>query len=701
MEMEILKKQNGRYCLLDAEGETIGSPLTGKDFAAIERVHGNSNYYRLWKNELCFYLLYANDTETNFIGGSFPQCFKDIKHYSEVTGSFAVYRSDTDSVYLLYEDSSQISDVFLEIGEECDDEHRSRPVKYILNGERWCFFYSKERKFAWRKEKGYCLPKEMSLHKNFPNSYYSVLGEDGYSELAFYDANAIKGDKNGKYHYFKWFTNPNYRFVSIERSGAYLLCESVGHFYYVFNTNSHERSPLCSSIAKPIIGKGYMIISDGDHQQIFINKSIIENHRWRENCPLIVKNDYVFCQNGENDTWRIYRLKNGDNVYTGWKNIQLEKLNNGEIKLWVDTNDVLHLERSLDDIIPACQKWLNEMRRKLPQRAQTPTLLTPRGDQTTSLRPSEAKTDTLVEKEVQSTSPSAVISDNLPDHIDFIVAQKNVKTVNNAGTFIFSNRQHKQFQINDIILWYDISSCRLYVTKYRRVRTYQVLFTKESVNSPYLAENISTRFTRVDMKGISEENLIDKLLSLFGDNIPDEATLKKQKINIFLSGMGFDDLQIRSAIQALYPQTETKEVQVQQTPNQISFMFKDQSYSLGINDIWPVDNPFYRQKFLPKKDYIAILADDNFNEKSSNEDADYDLIGQGNDSRFDQGFGSPANKDIKDGIKRIFLFKNIDGCTIFFDEVKYIDHSFVPEDEFDAKSRKLLKFNLRSLIRKA
>ena len=201
--------------------------------------------------------------------------------------------------------------------------------------------------------------------------------------------------------------------------------------------------------------------------------------------------------------------------------------------------------------------------------------------------------------------------------------------------------------------------------------------------------------------GISEENLIDKLLSLFGDNIPDEATLKKQKINIFLSGMGFDDLQIRSAIQALYPQTETKEVQVQQTPNQISFMFKDQSYSLGINDIWPVDNPFYRQKFLPKKDYIAILADDNFNEKSSNEDADYDLIGQGNDSRFDQGFGSPANKDIKDGIKRIFLFKNIDGCTIFFDEVKYIDHSFVPEDEFDAKSRKLLKFNLRSLIRKA
>ena len=697
--MEILKKQNNRYCLLDDEGEIVGNRHTGKDFAEIKRINDQSNYYCLWKNDACFYLLYVKE-DMLFIGDSYPHCFKEIRNYSEVTGSFAAYKSDSDNAYLLYEDSPKIQGVFLEIGEECDDVHRSRPVRYVYKRERWCFFRTREKSYAWRKEYGYPLPKGMVLHRSFPNSYFSVLNEDGFSELGFYDGNRCSGKlANGNIFFFNWYSNPNYRFVSIELDGFYLICKSVGHFYYVFNTNTHDITPLCSSITKPIIGKGYIIIFDGDHYQIFMNHRTVENRRWKENCQLFVEGDYVFCQNGDNSTWKIYWLKNGDEVYTGWRNIRLEKQEYGKVRLLVDTNDIIQLERSIGDIASTHLRLMNIMRQALPQRPEPPVALPPQytqqlSDVSASLF--QNKTTTQEGKEVV-VSTNEVTNINLPDHIDFIVALKKVKTVKNEGKFIDSNRQHKQFNINDIILWYDLSSFRLYVTKYKRIRTYQVLFTKDNVTESILSDNIPSSFTRVNLKGLNENNLTDKLLSLYEDKISDEVGINKQKINLFLSGMGFDEQSIRNAIEVLYPNA-TNEI-VQETQRRVNFNYKDKEYSLCPNDIWAVDNPFYRQKYLQKSDYIAILIGDNFTEYSSDEVANYELIGQGNDKRFDQGFGTPVNKDIRDHQKRVLLFKEVDGCFVFFDEVESVSYSVVLEDVYDKDSRKLIKFHLRSLIR--
>lgn len=697
--MEILKKQNNRYCLLDEEGEIVGNRHTGKDFTDIKRINDQSNYYCLWKNDVCFYLLYVKEN-TVFIGGSYPQCFKEIRNYSEVTGSFAAYKSDSDHAYLLYEDSPQIQGVFLEIGEECDDNHRSRPVRYVYERERWCFFHTREKTFAWRKEYGYPLPKGMALHKSFPNSYFSVLNEDGFSELGFYDANRGEGKRTfGKNYYFNWFSNPNYRFESIELNGYHLICKSVGHFYYVFSTNTHDITPLCSSITKPVIGKGYIIISDGDHQQIFMNHKMVENRRWSENCQLFVEGDYVFCQNGDNNTWKIYWLKNGEDVYTGWRNIKVEKKENGEIRLLVDTNDIIQLERTIVDIASTYQRWMNKMRQALPKRPESPIVFPPQNsqqisDDTVSL--SQDNTDAEGRKEVVVSTNSPTGS-SFPDHIDFIVALKKVKTVKDDGKFIDSNRQHKQFNINDIILWYDLSSFRLYVTKYKRIRTYQVLFTKENVTESILIDNIPSSFTRVDLKDFNENNLIEKLLSLYEVKISDEVSINKQKINLFLSGMGFDEQRIQNAIEVLYPKVN-KDI-VQETQRRVNFNFKDKEYSLCPNDIWAVDNPFYRHKYLQKADYIAILIGDNFTEHSSDKAANYELIGQGSDKRFDQDFGTPVNKDIRDHLKRVLLFKEVDGCFVFFDEVESVGYSVVLEDVYDKDSRKLIKFHLRSLIR--
>lgn len=694
MIMKIERNNNGKYRLLDDEGEPIGNSSTGKEFETIEKINDQSNYYCLWKNDVCFYLLHVDERNARFVGGAYAWGFNKITNYSDMTGSFAAYRSDAELAVLLYEDFYKVPDAFLEIGEECDNEFRSRPVKYTYNGIRWCFFQTKQKQFAWRKEYGYIMPDEgMSLYQLFPNSYYSVLNEDGYSTLAFYNPNENRGDKS---FYFKQSYNHNYKFKSIKCVGKYIICESIGHFFYVFNTRAYEKVPLCSSISKPIIGKGYIVLSDGDHHQIFKNDRIIENDRWSKDCQLKVKDDYVFCQNGKNNTWKIYWLKNGKEIYTGWKNIYIDNLNDDNIKIIVDTNDITQLERASTDILPEHQRWLESLCISQPQRKEiihqtTPSIQGENGVSKTS--------DSLIQPEYNSEqdfikekkSAHIINDERLPDHIDFIVAMDSVKTIKNEGKYIDCDRKCDVFKIGDVILWYDKSACLLYVTIYRQYRTHKILITKESV----LNKDYPTIFTSVSIKNVNEQNLIDKLHFVLKDKVTEIVNVNKQKIRIYLTGMGFNDSQVKKAIDALYP-TSLKETAID---NSSHFTFNEKDYSLKPNDIWNVENPFFRQKYLLKKEFVAILIEKNFIEYSSEESIDYELKGQGNDKRFDQDFITPVNRSIRDNTKRILLFKKIDNCLLFFDEVKCVSYAVVSEDGYDINSRKIIKFYLRSLIK--
>lgn len=691
--MRIERNNNGRYCLLDSDGEPKGNKYTGLDFEKIEKINDHSNYYCLWKNDVCFYLLHTNNDTSRFVGGCYPYGFKEIRHYSDVTQSFVAYRSDFERAHLLYEDFYQVSDVFIEVGEECDNEFRSRPVKYTDKGQLWCFFQTKLRKFAWNKGSGYEMPAEgLSLHQYFPNSYYSVQNEDGYFTLAFYNKDEKKYER--RFHYFKWSDNRNYKFKSIESVGKYLICESVGKFYYVFNTKTYKRVPLCSSISKPIIGKGYIILSSGDHYQIFKNDRIIENDWWRENCRLIVEDNYVFCQNGEKQSWKIYWLKNGKEVYTGWQNIHIENKSDG-IQLIVDTGDILHLERMIQDILSEHQRWLDMLCLARPQTnnniLQIPSV--EKENDFSNITDSSQREDFSQQDNNTEKSYGIKIKDQqLPDHIDFIVALNSVRTIKNEGKYIDCSRKCDKLKSGDVILWYDKSKCCLYVTIYRMFRIYKVLFIKESV----LDKDFPIKFTPVSIINVNEQNLIDKLYAVLNDKETEIVNVNKQKIKIFLAGMGFNALQVNNALDALYPESTEKK---SDNDKSCQFSFKDKSYSLKPNDIWDVDNPFFRQKYLPKKDFIAVLIGRNHFGNSSLESIDYELVGQGSDKRFDQDFNTPVNKAIRDNTKRILLFKKSDNCLVFFDEVECINYAILPEDVYEVNSRKIIKFYLRSLIK--
>ena len=136
-----------------------GESLTG--FHKIERVADNSNYYCLWPTSEYFYLYHIIKRKfaLNCNAITDANTFVKIEHYSEITGSFIVYRKDEVYAHIIFEDGYVESTTFSFIGEETDG---ARPVKTCSG--RWFFYDTRKRKcLHLTGSKGYqidgCLEK--------------------------------------------------------------------------------------------------------------------------------------------------------------------------------------------------------------------------------------------------------------------------------------------------------------------------------------------------------------------------------------------------------------------------------------------------------------------------------------------------------------------------------------------------------------
>lgn len=693
-----IKIINGHYWLYDC-----GEPVVKSEFVKINRLNDNSNYYCLWPNDKCFYLYHIN---RGYIGGTSKYTFNEIRHYSEITHSFAAYRSDVERAHLLFEDGFMTPDAFLKIGVECDDEYRSRPVKYTYKEERWCFYKTTKRVFAWPKEKGYKLSSDWSLAKRYPHSFYSIYHRDDFYELAFYDENR-NGDN--KYYYFDAYKNPNYQFSSISLCGKYLVCKSKTNLYFVFEPKEKEkeRYPLCSSISEPHLENGHIIISNGKNWQICKNRRIVENYLWGVDKKIMIRGQYVFCQNGYNDTWRIYSVDTGWEVFTGWNNIHIDICDNDDIRLFVDTTSVLQLERRIEHIAKASEDWI----KKIVGCSQTGERLhiihkTSSQDVVSTNTKKEECISIPIEKKLSvqgNVIPVSNIESGLPDHVDYITALDNVGVFGDPPSNINNDRKDYLLTKGDIIYWYDKSTDVIHITKYKGHKNYKILFTHKLEEPLECLDFIPKKFTSMRLDGISISNIEEKIVSYWSKEETKKQDFRLQKVNAFLKKLGFESEQIAKAIEVLAPDSIKTESLIE-NEKYVSFTYKDKQqekdYKLKPNDIWPIDFPFSRQKFLNKSDYIAVLIGDNFKDCSHNEYADYEMIGQGKDKSFSQEFEhTPINKAIRDCSKRVLLFKNVDGFLTFYDEVESIGYDLIHEDENDNQSRLLIKFYLRSLIR--
>lgn len=690
MEIKII---NGYYWLYDC-----GGPVTDCEFVKIYRLNDNSNFYCLWPNDKCFHLYHE---KRGYIGGASKYTFKEIRHYSEITHSFAAYRSDVERAHLIFEDGFMESNAFIEIGEECNDEFQSRPVKYTYEGERWCFYKTKKREYAWPKEKGYIISPDWSLAKRYPHSYYSLYHRNGFYEIAFYDENR---NNDNKYFYFDAYKCPHYQFSSISLYQDFLVCQSKNNIFFVFDTKKKERYPLCSSIAEPNIKKGCIIISNGEHWQIQRKGKIVENYDWELGKKLLIRDQYVFSQNGNNNTWRIYSLDTGWEVFTDWNNIHIEMCDNDDIRLFVDTPSILQLERRIEHIAEAHKDWLSKIviSSKISECTQITHKTSSQNIVSYTSTEKTEKNDISNEKYIpvqDAHISSSNIESELPDHINYIIALNNVKVIGQPITNVFSDRKVEYILRGDIIIWYDKSLNVMYITRYKGHKTYMVLYIMKLDYPLNCLHLIPSKFTQMKLNGVTNNNLEQKIELYWKREEIDKQDFRLQKVNAFLLKLGFENMQIAKAIEAL-SSYEAKMKPLIKEDKYVDFTYNEIDYKLKPNDIWPIEFPFSRQKFLNKSNYIAILIGDNFNDTSYYEGADYEMIGQGKDKNFSQEFEhSPINKAIRDCSKRVLLFKRVDRFLTFYDEVESIGYDFIHEDEEDVLSRQLIKFYLRSLLR--
>ena len=709
--MEIIKTLQGRFLLVDETGD----PIDRKDYYKIEKVHEKSNYFCLWVNELCFYLFHPIKGK---MGGVYPWGFSEVRHYSERTGSFAAYRSDSDKplVHLVFDDGSWEKQTFLEIGKECDDNLGSRPVQYQLKSKNteeieklWCFYFTVNRKFAWPKENGYKWPEEWALSDSFPHSYFSLFHKDEYYELGYYDKN---NERRKSCFYFNAYSNPKFQFTSIKQVGFFLVCKSQYGFYFVFNTEEKKKEdkqkPFCSSIDEPILKNGYLVVSNGENWQLYNRKgAFIENCAWNVEDEIIIKDKYVFSQDADNSFWRIYWLSNGEEVYTDWKNIQIQQVDEENVKLFVDTYSVLQFERNLNDIEYEHNRWLEKVKTQAEEMSQSAHLsefvqeeekILNEGNKIEIANESQDDINNAIIPNAEITNEkSRIYEQDLPDHINYVISLDKVKMYGSSGSYIDSNRTCNLFKKNDIILWYSREKMEMYISEFLRSKTYKVLYKKEIATSSSVLESMPSKFTKVDIKDIAENNLLDKLKPYFDDGEKSVTESKIKKIRQLFKELEINNTYVEKVLDMLSPVLQTNQVKKYQC---CSFIFGDKEYSLQLDELWGVDNPFHLHSFLDKKGVIAILIGNGFYKESSVDGIDYEIIAQGSDKRFSQDFEhTPVNKAIRDMSKRILLFEKRGENLYFYDEVKSAGYVFIKENN-KPESRELIKFYLHSLMRK-
>lgn len=689
MSVSVSRNDDGTFCLL-----RDGSAINEKSYYKINRLNDNSNYYQLWPNEKCFYLYnqlngkFARNSQTDLDA----DLFREIRHYSQRTKSFAAYRSDSSQAHLFYEDGDTPRDVFIEIGAESNDDCCSRPVKYIYNGYRWCFYETEGKRFAWPKDFGYPLNDDRSLCSRFMNGFFTVYNSDGQVyQLAFYDrdnhypyvitnADGTRATRQGHIYFFK------NTFDLIQPQGKYLICKTKNGVYYVYDTLAREKNKrICTSVDEPIFSNDLLFISSELSKQVFFlnDGKTIENVAWKRGCEIKAYRGYAFVKNPNENNWNIYNLQDGHEVYTDLTIEEVELKRDNVLCIAHDRNGT-NGRYNLEDIKNANRQWLERIIALNEQQV-----------------PAETSNTTIEEAKHEVDSS---VSD-FPDHIDFVISAKATIRVN-APNIIILTRKASQLQPNDIIFLYDDNRNESFVVRYLH-KSYRILFSKQHEQPLEFAASLPTSFTSCHIDGLTQNNYVEKIKNAIVDNDTRRCYIsienKQRAITSFLKKNGFEDNVIQQALHVLLPDYFEKQKEIQEH-SKARFIFKDNEYLLLPDEEWPVDNPFEKKQFLEKKDYVAVLVESNFGFKTGSEvpGAHYEMKGQGKDPKEDQvyeGYGRLSiNGIIRDKKKRVLLFMRKNNKIVFFDEVECVS-SCEEREYYGDNYRIIIKFFLRSKIR--
>ena len=713
-------KDNGRYTILNSEGEDI----LYEDYYKIELLNNDSFYYCFYLNPSTFLLyhhgrrLFLNQNGTSCATSRYAARFDEIKDYSNETHTF-VARLWNENEELLLLDCDRLSGRrFIFVGRECNDNDRSRPVQLLDRSH--IFFNCREFKSAWKENYSYPFkdPNVVFGERFDDGSYFTLCKKNGQFHIL-----ACYNKTKRELHVFKGI-----KYDEIEQyHKRYLICKILGKDLFTI----YDKTLYIENEVKRVTFAGsYFEIKDGllrfkslelDHWVLFKTRGakIIENNNWTTDKSIVVLDNYIF--HGDNDTgWKIYSLDDSEEIYTGWRNIRLTDSANN-IKVVVDTNEQSgYVLVNTQDIEIAHSHFIEKLSSELPIEKKevqhiAPTVTvekeyTNTNEGSLDTPPSKYGVDTSEKIEHKATNIEKEIEfDNLPERIDYVCIFDQIKKCNTDH--LMCNRKASNLASNEIILFIDEKEKSSYCCKYIQ-KGFNILWHKSTLSvDQRLIDILNSKenkkaFHRVDLTNFDESNIFSKV----GDKLeyPNESTNISvdneehelyDKTFKFLTEHGFEKEIVLEAMGILMPNFTPQE----EDNSSITFTFGNDSYIVQLDSPWMIDNPFRIRRFLRKSDSVFVWINQKvFKEYPNSDNYDYDMLGEGLDG--DQYFANNSNVDIKEGKKRILLFKKIDieslndPLLLFFDEVEYVDHDIIHQDDVDG--REIIIFHLKSKFRK-
>ena len=645
-------------------------------FVKVEQVAENSNYYCLWITEKEFHLFNIRTKEYALKINTYKesQIFSKIEYYSKDTRSFVAYRSDKEYAYLLFEDGEYENYVFKYVGKELNG---IRAVKGHNN--KWMYYNVLKKEFTFNIKKGLLLCDDEELVPLFNLRYYTVYKVDLYYRLIFFDIQKRKTYYSDKIEYFE-DSEDNRVIGKLFNRNVYALFKRTNLITPIGYFNSKPRYVYVRNIfiAKKL---NFYVIIDGNKE--------ISNCQWTEDC-FIFHNNYIL-NKSKGGIWKLYNFNDGKEICTNWTNIRYDS----ELCCIVADTDKQKNKKIAESDIKGLSNLLLEKSKKYFKYTEPNTVqqkVSRRNTDVVSVKP---------KKQDKEIALNTSLYNELPPRIDYLVFVEHI-TISQDG-YIISDRTRKTLYVDDTICWIIQDKCCVAISRFLNTRAHKVIFLKENVDLNIFNKSRQIKsFIRTNIKITNgEDSLICELLKyknghsekLQGEikSNASESTMSMGKKTLIEKGMSSNNIGV--FVRVPYHIDESL------SNNATEFYFDDIAYSLKVNDIWSKPDIFARRQFVLKQNFVAILLDSTSKKFVKDNITYYEIIGEGKDKRFDQDFG-PANSSIRDNKKSIILFrKGSNGNIIFEDEVKCVGFRIVPAEECDKKSRKIIVFQLRSLLR--
>lgn len=619
--------------------------LLGKTFYKIEKVTDGSNYYCLWSNEGDSSFRLFNVQKQNFAPKitKFEDAtlFTEICHYSKSSKSFVARQSNTRLYRLLYEDGWYEPRLFKYVGGECD----MRPVMIYENGNKWLYYDSNKRKFRWSTHDGYTL-REGEYLGDWHNGTFVIHKPGNRYDLCCYDKLSRKFRKS------EYYGIPIYN-----KENDIWIVKQEGCFHIV---------------------KGEKVLS---------------HYQWIEN-NFIFNGGYIFYKASDRDGYQIFDGNNCVEICCHWENIKVH-IENGEFYLTADVDGecekklfIQDIKRQWDEILTRSQKLYAQYHHSDIPSTSSSFL--------SDIQEKNMKEEISGDVEIEETRSIDNIPDikqenkpqltdgknRLPNKIEYRTFIDNAKIDNND--FLISTRKCKHVKIGEHICWIIAKNREILVTRFSVGKTHKIIYSTTYDDFYFSHPNVTPpkSIAKINLEDVTESTLIDKLEKTLIDKpkIESSVKLKAEKND--------------------YPAENNQEISCI-VKDKVDFSFNEKTYSLKVGDVWELTDAFKIRRFLRKKGIVAILLDPSnlvSIEYRTSINPRYKIIGEGQDPKFDQDFVQ-TNKAIGENTKRILLFKKErDGLLYFCDEVKCTGYSYVYSNDVKGNRRKLILFDLVSVI---